>query len=429
MIVVCGAVTLLLALVGAPLFAVIAANALIAFLHSGIDQSNLGIQLYRMANQPMLITIPLFTFAGCLLGESRAARRLVDLSRALLGWLPGGLAIVALLVCALFTAFTGATGVTIVALGGLLYPALMADRYREKFSLGLVTTSGSLGLLFPPSLPLILYGVVSETSIDGLFRAGVLPGVLMVVLLSGYGIVSGLRCHAERSKSSWRELASALWAVKWELPLPFVVLGGIYSGKLAISDAAAVTALYVLFVEVVLYRDVSLTALPKVLRQTAVLVGGIMVIMGVALGYTDYLVDEEVPVKILDTIRAYISSKFVFLVLLNVFLLIVGCMMDIFSALFVVVPLILPIATEYGVDPVHLGIIFLTNLQIGYCTPPVGLNLFIASYRFRKPVTRLYVSCLPFLAILLLALVVITYVPDLSLFLCRLGGAGLTGAP
>ncbi len=417
MLAACGVVTLLLALLGAPLFVIIAANALLAFHQSGIAPSNLGIQIYRLANQPMLITIPLFTFAGCLLGASRAPKRLVDLSHALLGWLPGGLAIVALLACALFTAFTGATGVTIVALGGLLYPALRTDRYSENFSLGLVTTSGSLGLLFPPSLPLILFGVVSETSIDKLFKAGVLPGVLMIVLLSAYGMFAG-RGRARRALQSPREIVRAVWAARWEIPLPFLVLGGIYSGKLAISDAAAVTAFYVLIIETLFYRDVRFRDLPKILRQTAVLVGGIMIIMGVALGYTDYLVDEEVPMKILAAIRGYISSKIVFLILLNVFLLIVGCMMDIFSALFVVVPLILPIAVEYGVDPIHLGVIFLTNLQIGYCTPPIGLNLFIASYRFRRPVVRLYWSTLPFLAILLAALAIITYVPQLSLWLC-----------
>ncbi len=430
MLAICGGVTLVLALLGAPLFTIIAANALIAFYHSGIDPSNLGIQIYRLANQPMLITIPLFTFAGCLLGESKAPKRLVDLSRSLLGWMPGGLAIVALLACAFFTAFTGATGVTIVALGGLLYPALKSDRYSDNFSLGLVTTSGSLGLLFPPSLPLILFGVVSETSIDTLFKAGLLPGLLMIVLLGGYGMIASKRERAERTEHSWRSMLSAVWRAKWELPLPFVVLGAIYSGKLAISDAAAVTAVYVLIVEVIFYRDVSITALPKVLRQTAVLVGGIMIIMGVALGYTDYLIDQDVPQQILETIQSYISSKIVFLILLNVFLLIVGCMMDIFSALFVVVPLILPIATEYGVNPIHLGIIFLTNLQIGYCTPPIGLNLFIASYRFKKPVVKLYISTLPFLLILIVALIVITYVPQLSLWLVQgAGAAGDLGLP
>lgn len=418
MIAIAGAVTFLLALLGAPLFTVVAANALVAYYATGIDSSAIGVEFYRLANSPMLIAIPLFTFAGCLLGESGAARRLVRLSSVVLGWLPGGLAIVALLACAIFTAFTGATGVTIVALGGLLYPALKSDQYSENFSLGLVTTSGSLGLLFPPSLPLILFGVVAGASIDKLFLAGLLPGVFMVVLLAMYGMAAGSRRHTSRPRPSLREFGAALWEAKWEAPLPFVVLGGIYSGKFAISDAAAVTALYVLVVEVVLYRDVSLNALPKVLRQSAVLVGGILIILGVALGYTNYLVDEEVPMQILDAIRTYITSRFVFLITLNVFLLIVGCMMDIFSALFIVVPLILPIAKEYGIDPIHLGIIFLTNLQIGYCTPPIGMNLFIASFRFRKPVTRLYVSTLPFLAILILALIVITYVPQLSLLLC-----------
>jgi len=427
--IVCGIVTLVLALLGAPLFTIIAANALFAYHYAEIQLSGVAIPFYGMAtgnSSAMLVTIPLFTLAGCLLSASGAPSRLVKLSRALLGWVPGGLSIVALLACALFTAFTGATGVTIVALGGLLYPALREDQYGENFSLGLVTTGGSLGLLFPPSLPLILYVVVAKpvldnsnmsVSIGDLFAAGVIPGVLMLLMLAGYGMAVGYRRQVASERVTWRDFGSALWAAKWEAPLPFVVLWVIYSGKVAISEAAAVTAVYVLLVEVIFLRDVSLRELPKVLRQTAVLVGGILIIMGVALSYTGYLIDEEVPQQILETIRTYISSKLLFLVLLNVFLLIVGCMMDIFSALFVVVPLILPIALEYGVDPVHLGIIFLTNLQIGYCTPPVGLNLFIASYRLEKPVVRLYISTLPFLAILLLALIIITYVPSLSLLL------------
>ena len=422
MMILLGAVVVLLALLGTPLFVIIGASALLAYHRAGEDSMGIMIELYGMADMPVLVSIPLFTFAGCVLGASDAPKRLVRLSRALLGWMPGGLAVVALVACAFFTAFTGASGITIIALGGLLFPALTADRYPEKFSLGLMTTAGSLGLLFPPSLPLILYGIVASTSIDDLFIAGLLPGVLLVVLLSGYSMIVGAKTRLPRSRPSWREVRSAVLAAGWEIPIPVIVLGGIYSGFLAVSDAAAVTAFVVLIVEVCIYRDVKIRELPKIVRESMMLVGGILVIMGVALGYTNYLIIADVPMQILAAIRDYIRSPVIFLILLNVFLLIVGCMMDIFSALVVVVPLIAPIASEYNIDPVHLGIIFLTNLQIGYCTPPVGLNLFIASYRFKRPVVSLYIATIPFLLILLVALAIITYVPSLSLALLPASG-------
>jgi len=420
MIFLSGIVTVVLALLGTPLFIIISASALLNFYLVGIDSSILTIEMYRMANTPMLIAIPLFAFAGYILAESGAPNRLVKLSKALLGWLPGGLAVVALLACTLFTAFTGASGVTIIALGGLLFPALMSEKYPEKFSLGLLTTSGSLGLLLPPSLPIILYGVVAKTDIDQLFIAGIVPGMLLVLLLSLYSVYKGLDAEVPSSRITLREVADAIRVAKWELPLPLVVLGGIYSGYIAISEAAAITAFYVIVVEVAFYREVRLRDLPRIMQKSMVLVGGILIILGAALAFTNYLVDAEVPMKILNLLKARIASKLVFLIMLNIFLLVVGCMMDIFSALVVVVPLISPIAQAYGIDPIHLGIIFLINLGIGYSTPPVGMNLFIASFRFDRPVLKLYMASLPFLAILLLALMIITYVPGLSLFLVKM---------
>ncbi len=415
-----GIITIALALLGTPLFIIISASALLSFYLVGIDSSIVTIEMYRMANTPMLIAIPLFAFAGYVLAESGAPNRLVRLSQALLGWLPGGLAIVVILACTLFTAFTGASGVTIIALGGLLFPALMSEKYSEKFSLGLVTSSGSLGLLLLPSLPLILYGVVTKTDIDQLFRAGIVPCILLVLLLSLYSVYKGLEAKVPTSRITLREVINAIWAAKWELPLPIVVLGGIYSGYIAISEAAAITAFCVVVVEVAIHREVRLRDLPRIIQKSMVLVGGILIILGAALAFTNYLIDAEVPMKILNLLKVHIQSKLAFLIMLNIFLLVVGCMIDIFSAIFVVVPLIGPIAQAYGIHPVHLGIIFLVNLGIGYSTPPVGMNLFIASFRFDRPVLKLYVASLPFLAILLLALMIITYVPSLSLFLVKM---------
>ncbi len=422
MIFLSGILTIALALLGTPLFIIISASALLSFHLVGIDSSIVIIEMYRLAKTPMLIAIPLFAFAGYVLAESGAPGRLVRVSKAILGWLPGGLAVVVLFACTLFTAFTGASGVTIIALGGLLLPALLSEKYPERFSLGLVTTSGSLGLLLPPSLPLILYGVVTKTSIDQLFIAGIVPAVLLVVLLSLFSVYKGLEAEVPSSRIALREVIDAIRIAKWELPLPAVVLAGIYSGYFAISEAAAITAFCVVVVEVAIYRDVRVRDLPQIMQKSMVLVGGILIILGAALALTNYMIDAEVPMKLLDFLKVHIESKLVFLIMLNIFLLLVGCMIDIFSALVVVVPLISPIAQAYGIHPVHLGIIFLVNLGIGYSTPPVGMNLFIASFRFERPVLKLYMASLPFLAILLLALIIITYVPSLSLFLVKPGG-------
>lgn len=406
-----------LAIFGAPLFAIIAGSAMLGYQREEIDLMAIAIEILGIAGMPFLSAIPLFTFAGYLLSESEAPRRLVRLSGAILGWMPGGLALVALAACALFTAFTGASGVTIIALGAILYPALKQDRYPDNFNLGLVTTSGSLGLLFAPSLPLILYGVVAEVSIDDLFRAGILPGLLMLLMLSGYSLWVGRSNDQPLRAFSFRELRSAMYESRWELPLPLVVLGGIYSGFFAVSEAAAVTALYVLIVEVVIQREISLKELPRIMRDSMLLVGGILIILGVSLASTNYMIDAGVPQQILAYIGEFVSSQATFLALLLVFLLILGAILDIFSAIVLVVPLILPIAAQYGVNPIHLGIVFLAAMQLGYLTPPVGLNLFIASYRFEKPIMRVYLATFPFLIILMLSVVVITYWPQLSLML------------
>ncbi len=420
--IVAGVLLILLALFGAPLFAVVTAAAMLSFHRADVDLSVVAIEIYRLAETPMLLAIPLFTFAGYLLSESQAPTRLVRLAGAFLGWMPGGLAIVALIACALFTAFTGASGVTIVALGALLYPALKQAGYSDSFSLGLITSSGSLGVLFAPALPLILYGVVAQQlglgisfTIDELFLAGLLPGLLMLVLLSIWSYWQS-RDQALQ-KPSWTETRSALRECVWEIPLPFIVLGGIYSGYFAISEAAAVTTLYVVVVEVGIYREVPVKSLPRVMRDSMVLVGAILVILGASLASTNAMIDAEVPTRIFAAIREHISNPLTFLALLNVLLLILGTMLDIFSALVIMVPLLLPIAVSYGIDPVHLGIIFLANMQLGYFTPPIGMNLFIASYRFKKPIITIYRATLPFFIILLLAVLIITYWPALSLTL------------
>ena len=414
--------TLILAVLGSPLFIVIAAIALISFYSVDIDLSVVIIEMSRLSDTPLLLALPLFIFAGTILSESGTPKRLLKLSQVLLGWLPGGLAVVSLVVCAIFTAFTGASGVTIFALGGLLLPALLKDNYSEKFSLGLITSSGSLGLLFPPSLPLILYGVIAEVRIDHLFLAGILPGFFMLILLVAYSMYKSPKREEKREKISGKEIFSGLKEAAWELPLPFIVLGGIYGGFLVAGEAAAITALYVLIVEVFIYRDIKLQRLPRIVVQSMMLFGGILVILAASMAATNFLVDQEVPMRLFEFIRQYISSKYTFLLLLNIFLLIVGSMLDIFSALVLVVPLIVPIARGYDVNLIHLGIIFLTNLQIGYCTPPVGLNLFLASYRFEKPVVQLYGATMPFLGLLMITLIIITYFPLLSLFLVRLLG-------
>jgi len=424
MIILLGILLVVLALLGTPLFVLVAGGALVGYYSADIDLQAFTTEIYRLAEMPVLSAIPLFTFAGYLLGESQAPQRLVRLTDAAIGWLPGGLAVVALLACAMFTAFTGASGVTIVALGALLYPALKQAHYPEKFNLGLITSSGSLGLLFAPSVPLILYGIIAQqqeagqaVSIGDMFIAGIFPGLLMVLLLVAWSFSVSRKIEREIHDFSWAKLRAAVKESGWELPLPVFVLGGVYTGYFAVSEVAAVTALYVLLVEVVIRKEITWKQLPDVMRESMVLVGAILIILGASLASTNYFIDAEIPSRLFDFIHTHIDSKLTFLVLLNIFLLVLGAMLDIFSAIVLMVPLILPVAVAYGVHPVHLGIIFLANMQIGYFTPPVGMNLFIASYRFNKPVSVLYHATLPFFFILLLAVLIITYWPGLSLAL------------
>jgi len=414
---------LAMAALGAPLFAVLMGAAMLGFYSADIDLAIIAIELYRIVDTPLLVALPLFTFSGYLLSESNTSTRLVNLMQSLFGWLPSGLAIVAFVACAIFTALTGASGVTIVALGALLLPALKQAGFADKYSLGLVTTSGSLGLLLVPSVPLILYGVIAQQldvgesfTIVELFVAGVVPLCLMLSLLILWTLWRHRGGSIPRVPFTGENLRAALWAARWELPLPFVVLGGVFGGIFAISEAAAVTAAYVIVAEVLLYKEVAWRQLSKVAVESMVMVGGILLILGIALAFTNFLVDAEVPQQLLVFINQYIQDPLSFLILLNILLLVLGAMLDIFSALVIMVPLLLPVAVGYGIHPVHLGIIFLANMQIGYFTPPVGMNLFIASYRFKKPLTELYSATQPFFLVLLFALMLITYFPYLSLW-------------
>ncbi len=415
---------IILVILGAPLFAIIASSAIIGFHGEEIDLSVIAIEIYRIADTPVLLAIPLFTFAGYVLGESKASERLVLLTNALLGWMPGGLAVVSLFACAFFTALTGASGATIIALGAILYPAMKQAGYSERFNLGLITSSGSLGLLFPPSIALILYGVIAQqmdleqaVAIDDLFIAGLLPGLLMLALLVAWSMYKSVGDKIPTTEFEIKKLVSAVAKSVWEIPLPVLLIGGIYSGYFAVSEAAAVAVMYVLIVDVLILKEVKIKQLPAIMRESMVLVGGVLIILGVSLASTNYLIDAEIPSKLFDFIRQHVDSKLTFLMLLNIFLLVLGMMLDVFSALVLIVPLTLPIAVGYGIHPIHFGIIFLANMQIGYFTPPVGMNLFIASYRFNKPITELYYATIPFMLILFLAVLIITYWPALTMSL------------
>ena len=410
-------ILIVIALIGAPLFTVIAAGAILASFSADISPDIIVIEMHRLAASPNMIAIPLFTFAGVLMSSGGAPRRLVDFYRAAFGWMPGGLAIVTIGACAFFTTFSGASGVTILALGGLLYPILRGEGYKENFSLGLLTTSGSLGLLFPPSLAILIYGIVAGVSIENMFFAGLVPGLLLMLMLAAYSMVQGNRSHVVKHKFEVSTLLAAARGSAWDLFLPAGVVIGIFGGFVSIMEAAAVTAAYVIIVEVYIYKEIDLrTQFFGLLVETCVLFGSLLAILLVALGLTNLMIDAQLPMKLLAAIEDHITSPIEFLLLLNLFLLLVGAMMDIFSAIIVVVPLILPLASRYGVDPIHLGIIFLANLEIGYSTPPVGINLFIASQRFNKTIVTLFKSTLPYLLIMLIWLLMITYIPELSLW-------------
>jgi len=400
---------------GAPVFTALGGAALILFWGEGVPIASIPVETYRLTVSPTLPTIPLFTLAGYFFAEGGASKRLVRVFQALAGWVRGGPAIATALVCAFFTSFTGASGVTILALGGLLMPVLLQSRYSEKTSLGLLTACGSLGLLFPPSLPVILYGIVSHTPIDRLFLGGFLPGILMLLIVAWWGAREGARSGVAPSKFDAAEARRAIWEAKWELLLPLIVLVGLYGGFATLVEAAALTALYAFIVETFVYRDLAIRRdAPRVMSECGILVGGVLLILGVALGFTNYLIDAQVPARGVAWVKSTITSPLVFLFLLNLFLLAVGCLMDIFSAIVVVVPLIAPMGEAFGIDPVHLGIIFLANMELGYLTPPVGMNLFLASYRFDKPLMEVCRAVVPWLLILLGGVLIITYVPALT---------------
>lgn len=406
---------IIIAVAGAPLFAVLGLFSIFNFHFSGGSLLTVAQEISsQFVSMPLLASIPLFTFAGYMLASGTFSQRLIRFVKNLVGWLPGGLAIVTLIVCAFFTVFTGASGVTIIALGGVLFPALLKEKYNERFSLGLVTTSGSLGLLFPPSLPLILYGVTASANIDQMFVAGIVPGIVLIVVLSIYSMAVGIADGVERTKFDGKELLKSAWDLKWEIPLPILLVAGVYTGNMALSDAAPFTVAYVFIVEVLILKEIKWREMPEIIKRSMVIIGAILLIMSISFAGSNYIIYNEIPQKMFNFMQQFITSKYVFLILLNIFLLIVGCIMDIFTAIMIIVPLIAPIAYQYNVDLIHLGVIFLANLEIGYLTPPVGMNLFISSMRFKKPVVQLYGASVKFIGLLLIALVLITYIPWLS---------------
>ena len=397
---------------GAPIFALLGGAAAILFLSEGVPGSAILIQTYQLSTKPTLASIPLFTLVGVLLAEGGAPQRLLRVFRGLFGWFPGGTAVVCAMLCAFFTVFTGGSGVTILALGGLLFPALVKDGYGEKFSLGLLTASGSLGLLLPPALPLILYGIVAQAPIEDLFIGGIVPGVLLIAMTSAWGIRAAITRKVPRPAFAVSEAIAALWAAKWEMLLPVVIVGSLFSGFATTVEAAAIGALYTFFTQVVVHRDLTIGKdISRVAAECSSTVGGVLLILGVAVGLTSWMIDADVPGRLLELTQQHISSRWAFLLALNGFLLVVGAMMDIFSATFVVAPLLVPLGLAYDVHPVHLGIIFIANLELGYLTPPVGLNLFLASYRFNKPLMEVAAATLPMLGVLAVGVLLITYVP------------------
>jgi tripartite ATP-independent transporter DctM subunit len=414
------AIVILAGVLGAPIFSILGGAAVVLFMIGGVTPAVVLVETYALSVSPTLPAIPLFTLAGFLLAEGQAPVRLLRVFRAWFGWIPGGTAVVCALLCTFFTVFTGGSGVTILALGGLLFPALVRDGYRERFAIGLLTASGSLGLLLPPALPLILYGIVAQLPIGDLFIAGLLPGVLLTSLAAAWGVREGIVTRAGRAPFSLGEGLAALREAAWELAMPAIVLAALFSGLATTVEAAALAALYALVVQSVIHGDVSIRRdLLRVFAECIAVVGGVLMILGVAVGLTNYLVSVQVPMRLLEWTRGHVDSQFTFLLGLNLFLLVVGCLMDIFSAIVVVVPLIVPLGAAFGVHPAHLGVIFIANLELGYLTPPVGLNLFLASYRFKRPLLEVARATLPMLAILGTGVLLITYVPWLTLGLLR----------
>jgi tripartite ATP-independent transporter DctM subunit len=407
-------VLLLAAVLGSPVFATLGGFALILFWGEGLPIASIPLDHYRLVVNPSLPMIPLFTLAGYFLAEGGAPRRLVRVCNALFGGLRGGAALVTVVACVFFTSFSGASGVTIIALGGMLMPLLVGSGYSGKAALGLLTSAGSLGGLLPPGLPLVLYAIIARVSIEEMFLAGILPGLLMVGLVAIWGLRQAPARVAPRRLDA-AEARAALWDAKWELALPVVAFAGLFGGVATPVEAAAVTAVYAFVVETLIHRDLRLRRdVPRVMVQAGLLVGGILLILGVALGLTNYLVDARIPERAVDWVTGSVHSRWAFLLLLNLFLLVAGCFLDVFSATVVLVPILLPLAAAFGVDPVHLGIIFLANLELGYLTPPVGMNLFFAAYRFGKPLPEVFRAVLPPLYVLAAGVLLITFVPWLT---------------
>ncbi len=405
-------------LMGAPIFILMGGAAALSFYAMG--EADLEITslvaiptaAYEIVTDPFLPAIPLFTAAGTVMALGKTSRRLTDLFRAAFGWLPGGVAIATMLVFAFFTTFSGASGVTILALGGLLMPLLLNEKYPERFSLGLVTSAGSLGMLLPPCLPVILLAVTARTPIDKMYVAGFLPALLLIGLLGAYSVWTARRSEARNTSLSWENLKAEILRAKWEIFLPVLVLGGIFGGLTTLVEAAALTLLYTIITVCFIHRDYSWkSGLWNALVQSTILTGGILIIIGMAKGFTDYLIEAEIVADAVEWVTTTIESKFVFLLVLNLLLLVVGCLMDIVSAIIVVVPMILPMAEAYGIAPTHIGIIFLVNLEIGFLTPPVGMNLFMSAYTFGKPLTQVYRAALPFILLWAIAVLLVSYVP------------------
>jgi tripartite ATP-independent transporter DctM subunit len=416
---------------GMPLFCVLGGVGIAGYHAAGDDIAGAFTDVYRLAGAEavLLSTIPLFTFAGYLMAKAKTAQRIVAMAESVLGWIPGGLALMTLWTCAFFTVFTGASGVTIVALGGLMLPALENSKYKPVSALGVVTGSGTVGLLFPPALPLIVYGIIFalnagqaggvanpiDFSIEKFLLAGIVPGLVLVGILSIYCVFAGWQQKVPTFPIDLGKFKKALWAAKWELPIPFVVIYLIVGGKADPAETAALTALYVFIIEVFIYKDIDIRKdLFNVSRESMTLVGAIFMKIAGATLLKAYLVQANVPDRLFEWLSQYVHTKVAFLLVLNVFLLIVGCLMDIFSAIIVVVPLIVPAAAQFHIDPYHLGVIFLLNLEIGYLLPPAGLNLFIAAFRFNRPITTIYRAVVPFIALMIVALLLVTYIPKLT---------------
>jgi C4-dicarboxylate transporter DctM subunit len=411
--------------VGTPVFVAMGALSLLFFFRDGLPVTAVSAEVYRLIASPTLPAIPLLTACGYVLAESQASQRLLRFFRSLLGWMPGGLAVIVVAVCALFTTFTGGSGVTIIAVGGLVLPMLLADGYSEEFSLGLVTAAGSLGLLFPPSLPVILYSVVAGTRdqnvpADSLYLAGVLPGLLMMAMVAGYAVYRSRRMRLARQAFSPPEVLRSAWEARWELGLPVFVVGLFASGHTSIVETAAAALTYAVVVQCFVTRDLRPTStLPAALVKSSVLTGSVLILLSAALGITSYIVDAQIPDQLVALVRAHIHSPMVYLLALNALLVVVGCLVDIFSAVVVLAPLIAPLGSIFGIDPIHQGVIFLANLELGYLTPPVGLNLYLSSSRFGQPLTKVVRNTMPFLLIMAAAVLLITYVPALSVGVLR----------